>query len=214
MAAYTQHDSQFFSRRVIVLLAAIAVQVLGFLGLSAGLAQRVMNVIAPPIQTNIVQEVQKQNQPPPPPPPKMERPPVEVPPPEVTINVPVETNSTAITDVTNKHIAAPAPRPAPVHRVVRTLARLDMRHSPSTDDYYPPTSRRLEEQGTAVVNVCSDPGGRVSGQPTVRRSSGSSRLDEAAVKWASHARFFPGTADGRPVESCFNFAVKFVLTDN
>ncbi len=213
MAAYTSHDSQFFSRRIIVFLIAVAVQVFALFALEAGLAQRVMNVIAPPIQTNIVQEVQKHDEPPPPPPPKMERPPVEVPPPEVAINVPPETTSTAITDVTRHHVAPPAPRPAPVHRVVRVGARLDQRHSPSTDDYYPPVSRRLEEQGTTTVHVCSNPDGRTAGLPTVSKSSGSKRLDEAAVKWASNARFFPGTEDGRPVESCLNFLVKFELTD-
>lgn len=213
MGAYTQHDSQFFSRRIIVFFVAVAVQVLIFVLLSEGFAQRVMNVIAPPIQTNIVQEVQKQNQPPPPPPPKMEHPPVEVPPPEVTINVPTETNSTAITNVTTHHVVAPPPHVAPAHRVVRVDASLDQRHSPSTDDYYPPVSRRLEEQGTTVVHVCASPEGGVAGLPTVAKSSGSSRLDQAAVKWASHARFVPGTADGKPVQSCLFFKVKFVLTN-
>jgi protein TonB len=96
---------------------------------------------------------------------------------------------------------------------VRTAARLDVRHSPSTDEYYPPTSRRLGEQGTAVVDTCFAADGRVSGTPKVQKSSGSSRLDEAAVRWASHARATPATADGKPVPGCVPFAVKFVLTD-
>ncbi len=213
MASYTQHDAQFFSRRIIVLLIAVAVQFLGFLILTAGLAQRVMNVLAPPIQTTIVQEEQKHDQPPPPPPPKMERPPVEVPPPEVTINVPVETHSTAITDVTTHHAVRPPPRVTPVHRVVRVGARLDQQHSPSPDDYYPPTSRRLSEEGTTLVHACAGPDGRTVGSPTVAKSSGSKRLDAAAVSYASHARFYPGTADGRPIQDCLNFLVKFRLTD-
>ncbi len=213
MAAYTQeHDSQYYSRRIIVFIAAVAIQVFILLALNAGMAQRVMNIIAPPIQTNIVQQVEKHDQPPPPPPPKLERPPVEVPPPEVQINMPTETRTTAITDVTNRHVA-PAPRPVPVHRAVIVGARLDQRHSPTTDDYYPPVSRRLEEQGTTTVHVCSDPSGRPAGLPTVQKSSGSPRLDEAAVKWASHARYFPGTEDGKPIASCTEFRVKFVLTD-
>jgi periplasmic protein TonB len=213
MAAYTEHNQSYFSRRVITFAIAVGVQVAIVAALSSGLANRVMNIVAPPIQTDIVQEVQKRDQPPPPPPPKMERPPVEVPPPDVTINVPTETNSTAITDVTNKPVQkAPPPAPAP-RKVVRTYAKLDTKHSPSTDEYYPPTSRRLGEQGTTEVNVCATPDGRVAGQPKVQKSSGSSRLDEAAVKWASHARFQPGTEDGKPVEQCLNFNVKFVLTD-
>ncbi|MGH8226880.1 MAG: energy transducer TonB [Steroidobacteraceae bacterium] len=211
MAAYTQHDSQFFSRRIIVLFIACAVQVVGFLALSLGLKNKVMKVDNAPIQTNIVQQVQKHNQPPPPPPPQMQRPPVVVPPPEVSINVPQQTNSTAITDVTNKKVVAlPPPKPAP-RRIVRTYARLNVRNSPSTDDYYPPVSRRLGEQGTTEVYVCAGPSGRVVGQPKVQRSSGSSRLDQAAVRWAAHANFYPGTTDGKPVETCVNFNVKFVL---
>ncbi len=210
MSAYT-HDAQFFSRRALVLVIAAAVQVLGFMALEAGLAQRVMHILAAPIQTEVVQQLQKHDEPPPPPPPKMERPPVEVPPPEVQINVPVETNSTAITNVTVHHTVAP---PRPVHRAVTVSASLDQSHSPSTDDYYPPVSRRLNEQGTTVVYACASPDGRVAGLPRVSKSSGSPRLDEAAVKWAAHARYHPGTSDGRPIQSCTYFKVRFELTDD
>src|SRR6516164_7340827 len=150
MAAYAQHDSSFFSRRAVAFIAICLLHVVLIYGFSSGLGSRVIEVVAPPIQTDIVQEVQKRDEPPPPPPPKMERPPVEVPPPDVAINVPVETTSTAITDVTKPPPAAPPPPPAPVNRVA---ARLDTKHSPSTDEYYPPTSRRMGEQGTATVNV-------------------------------------------------------------
>ena len=211
MAAYAQHDSSFFSRRAVAFIAICLLHVVLIYGFSSGLGSKVIEVVAPPIQTDIVQEVQKRDEPPPPPPPKMERPPVEVPPPDVAINVPVETTSTAITDVTNKPAPpAPPPPPAPVNRVP---ARLDTKHSPSTDEYYPPTSRRMGEQGTATVNVCSSADGHVAGEPKVQHSSGSTRLDEAAVKWASHARFLPGTENGKPVEACTAFNVKFVLTD-
>jgi periplasmic protein TonB len=211
MSAYTQHDAQFFSRRALIFVIAVGVQVLGFWALEVGLAQRVMRIISAPIQTDIVQQVEKRDQPPPPPPPKMERPPVEVPPPEVQINVPVETTSTAITDVTTHHVAPP---PRPVHRVVMTYATLDRRHSPSVDDYYPPVSRRLEEEGTALVHVCVGPNGRNAGLPTLAKSSGSPRLDAAAVKLAANERFIPGTEDGRAIEQCVTQPVKFVLTDN
>jgi periplasmic protein TonB len=210
MAAYT-HDSSFFSRRAIVFVFACAVQVIIFIALDYGLANKVINLPPQPIQTNIVQQVQKKDQPPPPPPPKMERPPVEVPPPEVAINVPVETNSSAITNVTDKKLP-PAPKPRPVaRRIVYTAARLDVRDSPSTDDYYPEVSKRLGEQGKTEVHVCTTPNGRVDGQPTVAKGSGSARLDQAAVRWASHARFSPATADGRPIKACTRFLVVFKL---
>ena len=210
MSAYTAHDTSFFSRRVLVFIIACGVQVLVFVGVTLGLANKVLHLAPQPIQTSIVQQVQKKVAPPPPPP-KMVRPPVQVPPPEVEINVPVETNSTAITDVTDKKVAPPPPRPA-AHRVVYGAARLDIHHSPPTDDYYPDISRRLDEQGTTTIRVCLGTNGRLDGTPTIAKGSGSPRLDAAAVRWATHARFFPGTADGRPIKSCTEFNVLFQLT--
>src|SRR5690349_8500047 len=105
MTAYV-HDSTFFTRRTMVLFAIGGLHVFIFWALATGLA--------PPIQTEIVQEEVKQNQPPPPPPPQFEKPPVEVPPPDVTIDMPVEAPATnAITAVVQKsNQPAPPPRPS------------------------------------------------------------------------------------------------------
>src|SRR5207237_10813765 len=43
--------------------------------LATGLARRVMEVLAPPIQTDIVEEKKLEKEPPPPPPPEFEKPP-------------------------------------------------------------------------------------------------------------------------------------------
>jgi periplasmic protein TonB len=208
MAAYV-HDSQFMTRRGAVLAAIIALHVFIAWALATGLARRAIEVMAPPIQTQIVQEVKPKDLPPPPPPPKFERPPVEVPPPEVNINLPVESNTTAISNVTTRHVEAAAP-PRAV-KVVR--GGPDIKHFPNSDEYYPPASRRLEEQGTAIVHVCVDPNGRITGEPTVERSSGSSRLDEGAIRLAKSpgAHYFPNTEDGKPIPSCFAFGIKFQM---
>ncbi len=77
---------------------------------------------------------------------------MEMPPPDVTINMPVEPNSTAITNTTTKHVEAPPPpRRAPW---CARAAQLDIKHSPPTADYYPPTSVRMNETGTAVIRLC------------------------------------------------------------
>ena len=60
MAAYAQ-DTAFISRRAIVLVAIILLHVLLAYGLATGLARRAMEIIAPPIQTTIVEEVQGKN---------------------------------------------------------------------------------------------------------------------------------------------------------
>jgi periplasmic protein TonB len=208
MAAYV-HDSQFMTRRGAVLAAIIALHVFIAWALATGLARRAIQVLAPPIQTTIVQEVKPKDLPPPPPPPKFERPPVEVPPPEVNINVPVESTSTAISNITTHHVEA-APAPA---RAVKRTAGGPGTNFPNTEDYYPASSRRLEEQGTTVVHVCVGANGRLTGEPTVEKSSGSSRLDEGALRLAKagSGHYRPGTEDGKPIDSCFPFGIKFQM---
>lgn len=210
MAAYV-HDTQFFTRRTIVLFFIIGLHVFLAWALATGLARRAIELVAPPLQTEIVEEVQKRDQPPPPPPPQLERPPVEVPPPDVNVQVPVDTQSTAIQDVTNRPVVkAPPPPPAkPVNRVGGGPGK----NFPNTEDFYPPASRRLNEQGVATVHVCIDAKGKVTEEPTIAQTSGSSRLDEGAVKLAKagSGRYRPTTEDGQAVASCLNYGIRFQL---
>jgi periplasmic protein TonB len=208
MSAYApQQDSTFLSRRAIVLVVIILLHVLLAYGLATGLARRAMEIIAPPIQTTIVEEVQQHDLPPPPPPPEFERPPVEVPPPDISIDIPAEpTQSTAITDVTNQHVAA-APPPRPSNRTNPKPGK----NFPNTADYYPAASMRLGEEGSTVVRACVGPNGKLAEDPTVAKTSGSARLDEGAVKLAKAGHYEPGTEDGKPVTACINFSIKFQL---
>jgi protein TonB len=82
----------------------------------------------------------------------------------------------------------------------------------SADDYYPAASLRLQESGTAIVQVCVAPSGRLEGAPAIQQSSGSPRLDAAALKWAREAlRFTPATRGGVPISACKGFRVNFKL---
>ena len=207
MAAYSTHDTGWFTRRGLI----VAIIIAGHLGLvwaiSNGLARKIINTIAPPIEADIVEEVKQEDQPPPPPPPEMERPPVEVPPPEVAIDLPMETNTTAIQDVTDK---PPPPAPPPVVRSVGTPAR--MTRAANINDFYPPGSVRREEEGSPVVQACVGPNGKLLRDPVVTDTSGFPDLDGAAVKVARANRYAPGTDNGQPLpESCMKFKVKFVL---
>ena len=65
MAAYAQ-DSSFFTRRGIVAVAIIALHILLAYGLASGLARKVVEVLAPPIEADIVEEVKQEDEPPPP----------------------------------------------------------------------------------------------------------------------------------------------------
>jgi protein TonB len=210
MTAYV-YDSTFFTRRTVVLFAIIALHVFIAWALATGLARRAIELVAPPIQTEIVDEVQKRDEPPPPPPPQLERPPVEVPPPEVAIDIPVEPTSTAIVDVTDKP-QQHAPPPPPPKAVSRVSAKPG-KGFPSTEDYYPPASKRLGEEGSVNVRACVGPNGKLTEEPTVAQTSGSARLDEGAVKLAKagSGHYQPGTEDGQPVNQCFVFRIKFEL---
>src|SRR5215469_16022648 len=212
MAAYVQ-DSNFLTRRGIVFLTIVALHVFIAWALATGLARRAIELVAPPIQTEVVEEVKKEDQPPPPPPPQMERPPVEIPPPDVAIEVPQETQTTAIVDVTDKPVPkAPPPPPAPVAKKVQVAPRPG-KGFPSSEDYYPPASKRLGEEGSANIHVCVGPNGKLTEDPTLAQTSGFPRLDEGAVKLAKAAsgHYQPATEDGQPVAACTVFKIKFEL---
>jgi protein TonB len=211
MAAYVQ-DSNFFTRRTIVLFVIVALHVFIAWALASGLARRTFELVAPPLQTDVIDEVKKEDQPPPPPPPQMERPPVEIPPPDVAIEVPVETQTTAIQDTTNQHVVAPPPPPAPVAKKNIVNPRPG-KGFPSTEEYYPPASKRLGEEGSANVHVCVGPNGKITEDPTLAQTSGSARLDDGALKLAKagSGHYLPGTEDGQPTTACMVFKIKFEL---
>jgi len=89
---------------------------------------------------------------------------------------------------------------------------LSYRATRSPDDYYPAVSLQLQEQGTSIVRVCVAPSGRLDGVPVIERSSGSRRLDTAAIQWAREAlAFTPATRNGAAVAACKGFRVRFNL---
>jgi protein TonB len=210
MSAYVQ-DTQFLTRRSIVLVAIVLLHVFLAWVLATGLASRAIQMVAPPIKTTIVQQTKQQLKPPPPPPPQLQRQQVEVPPPVVNINIPQASQTHAITVV--KKVEKAAPPPAPVHV---TPLRAIAKGFPPTDDYYPDASRRLGEQGTALVKLCIGAGGRVIGEPAIQKSSGSSRLDQAALRYAkaTSGHFDPETRNGQPVTVCTALPIRFQLTDS
>lgn len=82
----------------------------------------------------------------------------------------------------------------------------------SPDDFYPSASISMGEEGVSVVRVCVGPTGRIEGRPTIRNSSRSRRLDDAAIRWATEAlQFTPATRNGAAVSDCKDFRVVFNL---
>lgn len=84
---------------------------------------------------------------------------------------------------------------------------------PTTNDFYPSTSIYREEEGAATVEACIDGKGRRTSDPKIIESTRSPRLDEAALKLAKagSGHYQATTEDGRPVDSCYAFRIRFSL---
>lgn len=103
-------------------------------------------------------------------------------------------------------VAPPVP-PTPV--IAPTEARTVA--GTHTTPLYPELSRRLGEAGTVRLNIALDASGAV-GAVAVVISSGSERLDAAAVEWVTaHWRYHPATEGGKPVASSVLAEVVFDL---
>lgn len=195
----TYNSSQSSSRRLSGFLVVVALHVAIGYALVNGLARKIVEVIKPPIETKIVEDV-KPPPPdqPPPPPPKLAPPPppAYIPPVEVNIQVPAASTQNVITSVTSK------PQLAPVQRVatgVRVPPVIDAARSCQQPEY-PAASRRNEETGTVQLRFLIGLDGKVI-DSKVESSSGYPRLDQAAIRALSQCQFKAGTLDGKPEQS-------------
>lgn len=197
--------SQRYSGLVGVVVLHVAVIYL----LASGLGKSVIHTITKPVETKVIEEAQAKPEEPPPPPPKFEAPPPEfVPPPEISVASEAAPATTAIRAVQNK-VATPKPAPPPPAAVVPP--RSDPRR-PNGLPPYPPTSRRLGEQGVVTLQLYIDERGRVV-EAKVEKSSGFPRLDEAAVKEAKRNwRFIPAKRGSEAVPMWMSLNVRFKLT--
>ena len=86
---------------------------------------------------------------------------------------------------------------------------------PNPDDFYPAPAKRLNEEGSATVQVCVDAKGRLISTPVTMQSSGSTRLDQGAIKLATSAsgHYRATTEDGRPVSACYPLRIRFRIKD-
>jgi protein TonB len=212
MGVYTHSSGNWLTRRGTFLVLLVLFHLALFWALKSGFAVKFLESITAPIKVDIVNEEKKDEPPPPPPPPKMEIPPVEVPPPVVDIQIPVDTPTTALTNITDKPVPPAPPPPPPPRQTVYTALKLNPTATqPNVDDYYPETSRRLEEEGVTKVKVCVGANGRVK-TTEVLESSNFSRLDDAALKVAKLLRYTPPTADGKPLDdACAPQSIRFRL---
>lgn len=171
--------------------------------------------------------------PPPPPPEKLVRP-VDVPPqafvPKPMIQLPSPGPTQVALDAppppapVMQAIAAPAPQvaapaaaapapaaPAPAAPAAVEGGDLSSQVLSAKPPVYPVAARRAREQGTVKLLVLVGPDGRVS-DVMVSSSSGSKRLDEAALSAVKRWRWSPTKRDGAAVAVRGTVTIPFVLT--
>ena len=78
---------------------------------------------------------------------------------------------------------------------------------------YPLRSRRRGEEGTVILDVVVDAGGRVA-KVNLVTSSGFSEIDRAAERATLQARFTPGMRAGKPIQASARLTIIFRLRDS
>lgn len=103
----------------------------------------------------------------------------------------------------------PAPSPAPVAEAV-SQARFDADYLRNPAPNYPPLSRRMGEQGKVILRVQVSPQGAAE-SVDVKTTSGSQRLDDAAVNTVKNWKFVPARRGDTPVQSWVLVPIIFKL---
>ena len=187
---------------LVVLIHAVMLYVL-----RSGLEHSSIMLPTGPVFAELIDEPPIEPAQPPPPPPAFQPIRVDtVPEPEIAIDLPTE-SSQAIT------LSAATPTPTPPQHTA-ALATIPPRIDQDRSDMmpsYPPTSKRLGEQGRVVLLVYVTRAGR-AGEVKLERSSGFERLDQAAIAHVQRAwRFVPARSGSGTVDAWGEFAVTFRL---
>ncbi len=168
-------------------LAASTAIVIGFAwALSTGLAQTMVEKGFDVLKAEVLPEKLPDKTPPPPPPDLKAPPPPYVPPPDIIIQTDVAPSANTIT-AQSKVASAPA---------ISSPASIGRPHTCMQN--YPAISQLLGEEGVTLLAFTVTAEGGVA-NITVAKSSGSERLDNAAISCASSWRYKPAIEAGHPV---------------
>jgi TonB family protein len=212
VAAFAPHDSNFLSRRMAIFLAIVGLHAILIYGFASGFAVRIIK--GRPPATGVMIDVIK---------------PVPLPPPAIptvekkafalkadlskTLDPP-PINIVSTSEDTVMVLTEPPPHSDPPPTVARHVGGPGAGF-PDTDEYYPSSARRAGENGAATVQVCVGESGRLISSPTITQSSGNARLDDGALKLAKagSGHYRATTEDGRPVNDCYSFRIRFELKE-
>ncbi len=190
-----EHDLRPFQasaaspRRYISFGLVAALHVVVIYALASGLAASVIAKLPTELKAEVVQQKppEQEKTPPPPPPDLAKPPPPFVPPPDISI----QTNAPAGNAISNVQSKRVVP-------VVRTIPPRPVGRRHDCTSGYPPISRRLGEQGKVMIQFVVNADGSVS-NVKVDRSSGYSRLDNAATMCVGYWRYKPAMQGGKPI---------------
>jgi protein TonB len=182
---------------MMVFVGIVIIHLLMIWAFASGLAHRVIAQMTQDVKVNIIDVQKKDEKPPPPPKQDLEKPPpVQVPPPIVNIQIPIAAPQMVVTD---KPVPPPPPRPIAASAPGSPLQFV---RPPNPDDYYPEQSKRAEETGSVIIQICVGANGKLDGDPTVQTSSGFARLDAAAITMFKDQKYKAGVSNGVAIRSC------------
>ena len=192
------------SRSIVGIAFVVLIHAIMLYVLRTGLEHSSLMLTTGPVLAELIDEPQIEPAQPPPPPPTLQPVHVDtVPEPEIAIDFPVESGQ-AITLPTS------TPAPAPVRTAAAEIVppHIDQNRSDMMPSY-PPTSKRLGEQGRVLLLVHVMRNGKAA-EVKLTHSSGFERLDQAAIAHVQRAwRFVPARSGGDTVDAWGEFAVTF-----
>ena len=122
----------------------------------------------------------------------------------------LEATASALPTMAAPTTSPPEARPEPPAEPPATQARFDADYLKNPAPTYPPLSRRMGEEGKVVLRVTVTAQGTADGVE-IRTSSGSQRLDDAAVNTVRRWKFVPARRGDTPVQSWVLVPVIFKL---
>ena len=216
------------SRNAAIAGSVVLLHVVVIWALQTGLLRRAIEVIVPAeILSEIITPPAPKIEVPPEPPPAVKQPVVKkvasLPPPPMPMAIadPTPAPNAPIGVTTPQPPAPPIAAPVAVAATAAApaappgppkveLPSSDASYLSNPSPTYPPMSKRLGEQGKAMLRVLIGPDG-LPQKAEITRSSGFDRLDRAAIDYVMKCRYVPGKVGGVPQAMWYPAPVNFVL---
>ncbi len=126
---------------------------------------------------------------------------------ERTIEIPAVAPSEQQEPPRTAQVQEPDPPPPPP---VITQPSHEASYLANPKPQYPPMSKRLNETGTVLLRVFVTADGKAD-NVKLKKSSGYSRLDDAALNAVREWRFLPAKSNGKPIDYWYDVPINFQL---